>query len=156
MVISNPTAVTVPVTANYYLVAENSFGCKDTAQVTVNIENPQTPNIQSGDFTDCSLTLNLGDYEGMPSQTDYTLEWHNANNTLPASLLSNLIVGTGTYYLFEKSPNGCYSASTAFVVTDRPGCFEVCNNGIDDDGDGLVDCDDTECKPAQPGAIIKN
>ncbi|MGA1147349.1 MAG: SUMF1/EgtB/PvdO family nonheme iron enzyme, partial [Candidatus Nanopelagicales bacterium] len=26
-----------------------------------------------------------------------------------------------------------------------PGCVETCNNGIDDDGDGLIDCDDPEC-----------
>ncbi|NNC94027.1 MAG: Ig-like domain-containing protein [Chitinophagales bacterium] len=31
---------------------------------------------------------------------------------------------------------------------------EVCNNSVDDDGDGLVDCDDTlDCRPTTPGII---
>jgi choice-of-anchor A domain-containing protein len=33
---------------------------------------------------------------------------------------------------------------------------EICNNGIDDDGDGLIDCDDSDCKPALPASILKN
>ena len=26
--------------------------------------------------------------------------------------------------------------------------IEICDNGIDDDGDGLTDCDDPDCSPA--------
>lgn len=122
-VINNPTSVMVTQKTDYFLVAENSLGCRDTAQLTINVENPQTPNIQSGDFVDCSTgTLDLANYQGMPSQSGYTLEWHNANNTLAASLLSNTVVGAGTYYLFEKSPNGCFSSSTTFVVETNPNC----------------------------------
>ena len=35
----------------------------------------------------------------------------------------------------------CYDEAISFVIED----FEICNNGIDDDGDGLVDTDDTDC-----------
>ena len=38
-----------------------------------------------------------------------------------------------------------------YVVSGQT--VEVCDNGIDDNGNGLVDCDDTAC---QPGFIRKN
>jgi hypothetical protein len=31
--------------------------------------------------------------------------------------------------------------------------IENCSNGIDDDGDGLVDCDDPDCEATAPGSI---
>ncbi|MEZ4959931.1 MAG: proprotein convertase P-domain-containing protein [Saprospiraceae bacterium] len=34
-------------------------------------------------------------------------------------------------------------------------CFvpEICDNGVDDDGDGLIDCADTDCTVSDPGSI---
>ena len=32
------------------------------------------------------------------------------------------------------------------VVVDQSHCPELCNNGIDDDGDGQIDCDDDDCQ----------
>ena len=34
------------------------------------------------------------------------------------------------------------------VDSDCPACPEICNNGADDDGDGAIDCDDTDCADA--------
>jgi hypothetical protein len=151
---NTPTSVSITGQTNYFLTVENSFGCETTAQITVNADNAQTPVVQSGAFTDCTTeTLNLANYQGAPSNSTYTFEWHSANNTLSSTLLSNTEVGPGTYYLFEKSPNNCYSGSASFVVSLQPGCFEICDDGIDNDGDGLIDCADTECTPADPGLI---
>jgi hypothetical protein len=119
-VVSTPTSVTPTSTTDYFLVSENTYGCKDTAQITVNVANPQTPNIAPSVNVPCSTTsLNLADYQGSPSQVGYTLEWHNANNTTAGSLLASTVITTaGTYYLFEKapSPSNCYSASDNIVV----------------------------------------
>jgi hypothetical protein len=118
--VATPTSVTPSVTTDYYLVATNSFGCKDTAKMTINVANPQTPNIQPTLNVNCSTTsIDLAAYQGNPSQAGYTLEWHNANNTNAGSLLSSTVISTsGTYYLFEKapSPSNCYSASDNIVV----------------------------------------
>ncbi len=27
----------------------------------------------------------------------------------------------------------------------EPSCVEICNDGIDNDGDGFIDCDDNDC-----------
>ena len=32
-------------------------------------------------------------------------------------------------------------------------CTEICDNGIDDDGDGLTDCDDPDCNPTGTNII---
>lgn len=45
---------------------------------------------------------------------------------------------------------------TAIVIVDvQPADFEDCNNNIDDDGDGLPDCDDPDCLPATPKGILR-
>jgi hypothetical protein len=31
------------------------------------------------------------------------------------------------------------------LVGEDPGAIEICNNGIDDDGDGAIDCNDRKC-----------
>ncbi|MEO1628723.1 MAG: hypothetical protein AAFV25_26480, partial [Bacteroidota bacterium] len=41
------------------------------------------------------------------------------------------------------SNNLCRAASPVAIV--RVLCLEICNNGLDDDGDGLVDCFDDDC-----------
>ncbi len=48
------------------------------------------------------------------------------------------------YVRVERISTGCFN--TALITLDVGViCLENCNNGIDDDGDGLIDCDDTDC-----------
>ena len=44
----------------------------------------------------------------------------------------------------EHTPQ--YGERTLFVVGLRDP-DEICNNGVDDDGDGLIDCADSDCEP---------
>lgn len=127
--INTPTAVNPTATTNYYVVLENEFACKDTARVTTNIDAPQTPNIIPTVLMNCNApTIDLAAYQGSPSNVLNTLEWHSVDNTMAASLLGSTIVRAGTYYLFERSPNDCVSASG--VLTARQdncpiSCFEI-------------------------------
>lgn len=56
-------------------------------------------------------------------------------------------LNAGTYYLvisdYDTSSSGPLDYQIAFYTHD-----EICNNGTDDDGDGAVDCDDTDCQGA--------
>ncbi len=139
-VVSTPTSVTPTATTDYFLLSQNTYGCYDTAQVTINVANPQTPNIIPSIQVPCGTTsVDLANSQGTPSQAGYTFEWHNANNTLAGTLMSSTVVSTaGTYYLFEKapSPSNCYSASDNIVVTFQkpdPGAISgnqtVCSGG---------------------------
>ncbi len=38
-----------------------------------------------------------------------------------------------------------FNRDTLFDFSDKTPCPEICDNGIDDDGDGLIDCFDDEC-----------
>jgi hypothetical protein len=75
-------------------------------------------------------------------------------NALRCFYPGNSRTGTVSYaprppgdYLFIFKPVQAGSEGqltvTLFVTADRG--TEICNNGIDDDGDGLVDCDDPDC-----------
>ena len=90
------------------------------------------------------------------------------------------VVGTGTTYTHTFSTDGdytiqlkasnanCSSISIGRVVVNRPcrgdtagqdfPCPEICDNDIDDNGDGLIDCADPTCKCAEcrqlPDGII--
>ena len=43
----------------------------------------------------------------------------------------------------------CINAHSSEIViaTSLKGCLEICNDGMDNDGDGLIDCADTDCVP---------
>ena len=43
----------------------------------------------------------------------------------------------------RNTTTGCDTISE--IVLSDPGCIEICDNGIDDDGDGLIDCGDGDC-----------
>lgn len=75
-----------------------------------------------------------------------TLEYSISNepNYQSSNTFTNL--GPGLYTVRVRSAAGCTATFTSAVVRiEAPTCLEVCDNGIDDDGDGLVDCDDPDC-----------
>jgi len=142
LVESTPTSVTPIQSTEYFLVAENNLGCSDTAMIKVNIDKPQTPSIIPLAYLGClDTTINLTDFEPSLSDPSFYFEWHSADNTFSSTLITNTVVDTGTYYLFEISPNGCESLGSELIV-QRPTCIEVCYDGIDNNGDGLTDCED--------------
>ncbi|MEZ4408034.1 MAG: MopE-related protein [Polyangiales bacterium] len=51
----------------------------------------------------------------------------------------------GTYFVVV---DGWGSSAGAFALTLSVGATEVCDNRVDDDGDGLVDCSDPDCRAA--------
>jgi hypothetical protein len=39
---------------------------------------------------------------------------------------------------------------------NTPNCPEICDDGIDNDGDGLIDCDDPECELSSTNNVDDN
>ncbi|MGB1206489.1 MAG: hypothetical protein ACPG5B_12625 [Chitinophagales bacterium] len=136
-VLNTPTAVSPTQTTTYFVVVENEFACTDTAQIILNVDNPQTPDILPSLTLGCSsTTVDLANYESMLSNPAYSFEWHSENNADAASLLTNTVVGTGTYYLFETTANDCVSASDMLEIQaasditltiDSTQCFTASN-----------------------------
>jgi len=72
-----------------------------------------------------------------------------------SNTFSNL--GPGQYTIRVKNDAGCTTTYTASVVMiDSSNCVEICNDGIDNDGDGLVDCDDPDCDDVGNANTIDN
>ena len=63
--------------------------------------------------------------------------------------------GNDTFqYTISDGNGGVASAMVTFYV--RPPKETNCSNGIDEDGDGLIDCVDSDCLPDRPAGILKN
>ncbi len=113
----SPTAVTPTQTTDYYLVGYNDDSCSTEVLVTVTVDAPLAPDVLPVVTGECpTATIDLADYQGSPSDAANTLEWHTDNTTNPATIITNTVVGAGTYYIFETSPNGCFSASDFLLV----------------------------------------
>jgi hypothetical protein len=54
-------------------------------------------------------------------------------------------VQEGWYVASAQALGGCSVIDSIYVTVGTGTCAELCGNGIDDDGDGLVDCDDPDC-----------
>jgi hypothetical protein len=65
-------------------------------------------------------------------------------NTGPHPDRDNIsLAQAGTYAVQGTDANGCQNSATTNLVVNI--CPELCTNGIDDDGDGLIDFDDPDC-----------
>lgn len=45
----------------------------------------------------------------------------------------------------RNSASLCFAEASGVVLIDPSPCSEICDNGIDDDNDGLTDCEDPDC-----------
>ena len=75
--------------------------------------------------------------------------WQSSN------IFTNL--GVGQYTIRVKNDSDCeveYSSNP--VILDFGTCLEICNDGIDNDGDGLIDCDDPDCDDVGGATGINN
>jgi hypothetical protein len=64
----------------------------------------------------------------------------------PTGTQTYTALAPGTYWLIVQSYAASSTGATKVTLsTGKPGTPEICNNGIDDDGDGAMDCADLDC-----------
>ena len=97
------------------------------AQITPT--KPSCPNLNNGVITISASGNNL----------EYSIDGTNFQSS---NTFNNLVANSYTITV-KNSVTGCLS--TSLTTLTSPNCTEVCNNGIDDDLDGLIDCDDPDC-----------
>jgi hypothetical protein len=66
-------------------------------------------------------------------------------NEAPSATHTFAQLGPGSYYLIVQSFPGTQGATTVRLSTGKSTTPEICDNGIDDDGNGLIDCADYAC-----------
>ncbi len=157
-------------------------GSENTAsRVTINTAAPFDRTVLAGDAVDFGVAVtadNATSYNnGTPvygavgnANAGLQYQWYLGDpNSGGMALSDNTIFnGTNTATLTINNTEGYHAYDVCVVVSHvNNNCIqelrcatlsltENCSNGIDDDGDGLVDCDDPDCKPAMPGAINRN
>ena len=129
--------------------------CDDT------IDNDGDSNIDCDDL-DCSpeiIGLNYAHADNCPTLNDGSISISASGNNMEYSIdngttfqnsntFTNLIQGQYNV-IVRNNVTGCeVSFDSNPININSPVCVEICNNNIDDDGDGLIDCDDTDCQPS--------
>ncbi|MFK7772199.1 MAG: Ig-like domain-containing protein [Saprospiraceae bacterium] len=78
----------------------------------------------------------------------------SGSNSLVSPYMSNAKI---IFVRVESLSSGCYGTNSITLIVDGK-CLENCDNGKDEDGDGLIDCDDPDCsccKAKAPTIILK-
>ena len=79
----------------------------------------------------------------------------NEPNWQVSNTFSNL--GVGQYTIRVRNDSGCETEYISNpIILDFATCVEICNDGIDNDGDGLIDCDDPDCEDVGTATGINN
>ncbi len=76
------------------------------------------------------------------SDLDYSI---NGGSTYQSSTIFTGLSASTYNIRVRNSITGCVVAHTAAITLTASSCSEICDNGLDDDGDGQIDCDDGDC-----------
>ena len=135
--------------ANYTLTATDADGCAHSGSGIVSQPSVITLSIAKADDSDPGVAGNGGINLTVSGGTAaYTYLWSRAGGGFSASTedLTNLVAGV--YTVLVTDAHGC-TASISTTVFEP----EICDDHIDNDGNGLIDCADGTCIPPAPGLI---
>ena len=135
---------------NYTVTITDANGCTWSQLFTMSQPGALSATIVKVDDTNTNPligngTANLSVSGGV---TTYTYSWTGPSGfTSTSEDLSALEYGS--YSVTVTDANGCTTSATTFIYSP-----EICNDGIDNNGNGLTDCADASpCVPANPGTI---
>ena len=115
---ANTQAIIVTLPGPYWVAVKNSFGCWDTARITVPVSPGPTASISTPNQTSfCTppapvFTDTLYALQG----PGYTYLWSPGNQTTPTITVS----APGSYYCVVTDANGCSSTSNIINITAGP------------------------------------
>jgi hypothetical protein len=116
----------------------------------------------------CNTSLGIDvDFDGIPNALDLDSDNDGCPDAIEGgSNFTIADIGSNNRLIGNVDINGVPIVATANgqtvnssqdPTTQANNCpLEICNDGIDNDNDGLIDCDDPDCKPDAPGPIINN
>jgi len=119
-------------------------GClPSTGQNSDNDSIPDYLDLDS-DNDGCPDALEAG--HGISMQLDSTISGPYGDNGLADTLETNDQQSASVNYVITATNIGAFDFLDSLVTL---ACSEICGNGMDDDGDGQIDCEDTDCMPIQ-------
>ncbi len=143
--IPQPTAN--PDVTTTYTLTTTSGGCSAVDEITITVID-EPLNVPSLDpvaiicESDCQTI-------GIADNPNYEYQWLPASAVVSPNASMTLICpseNTALSLIVTDPATGCNKTQEIEVyMTSGGNCFEICDNGIDDDGDGLIDCDDPDC-----------
>ena len=131
---------------SYSVRITDADGCSNTYPFSVSQPAVLSASATKTDDTDVNVSVGNGSINLTVSggTTPYTYAW-----TGPLSYTSTTedpsALKYGSYSVTVTDANGCTTTATAFIYEP-----EQCFDALDNDGDGLTDCDDSQCTPANP------
>lgn len=140
---------------SYSVTVTDAVGCTTTASYTVTEPATLSLTLSKTDDTDPSTMVSNGTATASPSggTPTYSYTWAKSGDNSWSD------PGTATI-------TGLARATYVVTVTDTKGCTrtdsirvwepENCTDGIENDGDGLTDCDDPDCQVTKPGPITQS
>lgn len=164
------TGASNPGVADFALDINNGLMYGITGSSKLKVFNPSNNSITTYDLAG-SINSESGGFGAAWSSSDgsffaynnssgkiYSVNVNDLTATLVLNGTGNLSINDGFNCVLAPPPfetncsNGIDDDGDGLVDCNDPDCyssnnclFEICDNGIDDDGDGLVDCDDSEC-----------
>lgn len=134
----------------YSLTVTDANGCSTSASTTITQSETLTLSATHTDDTDPSATgngsIDLSVSEGTAA---YSFLWKEDGATFDGNDSEDLsALNAGIFTVVVTDANGC--TKNLSVELYEP---EICDDGIDNDGDGLIDCLDNQCIPVTPGTI---
>ncbi|MEL6122644.1 MAG: vWA domain-containing protein [Bacteroidota bacterium] len=109
--------------------------CGVSQAIPTIVQNPACPRLGNG-----AVRLFYTNATGGVNGLQYSID--NGVRFQTSPIFRNL--SGGTYQVVVRTAAGCTATEMVSIVD--PACPEICNNGIDDDLDGLTDCDDDDCQ----------
>ena len=164
------TGVSNPSVADFALDLTRGLFYGITGSAKLKVFDPYTLQISTYDLAG-SINSDSGGYGAAWSSNDgsffaynnssgkiYSVDVNNLTATLVLNATGNLSINDGFNCVLAPPPfetnctNGIDDDGDGLVDCDDPDCaasnectVEICDNGIDDDGDGWIDCSDSEC-----------
>ncbi len=132
---------TVAMAGQYVLRVTDQTGCFDLDTVQIGV-NPKPNALASNTGPYC-----YGNQIKLMASGGATYSWTGpggwtGTNANPTRNNASALMA-GQYFVTLADNDGC--TATASTTVSISSCQEVCNDGIDNDGDGLVDCYDADC-----------
>lgn len=99
--------------------------------------------IAVGDVPEATIPL-----APIPPSMTYAYSIDGGQSFDTSGIFSNLAAGNYEI-LIQNQASGCVAPYSLDSITlQAPDCLEICDDGIDNDGNGLIDCADTACAVA--------